>query len=477
MKKATVFLLALAMLLGIFGAVPALAEETTTIVWYVPGSMPENYDSVMAAVNEKLAPHGLQLDLQIVEFGDYDQKMQLISAARQDCDIMWVSSWLNRYDNNISNGAIMAIDEYLPEVPELDALLSNYWQYLKVGGKLYGVPVLQIMADQPGIVFDRALVEKYDIDVTTVKDYRDLDAIFEIIAENEPGIYPAANNSPTYDMQFWNEETGEYDLYPKIEDYYIDTETMQVMETEARLGIERDLAAKRREWAVKGWMHPDIATMTDKDSVWTSGKAFAKYSRVKPGNVAEWMRGYKLDVIEQPIGEAYISVGSVQSTINAIASSSKHPVEALKLLELVNTDVELYNMIIFGLEGQDYERVDETHIATIDGAYGVGAWTIGNQFNAYLTVEQEDGIWEETIALNESATPDPLGDFVFDRSNVESQMANIYAIREEYKPILDYGLDEADKTIDEREAKLATAGQDEVIAELNRQLAEWAAAQ
>lgn len=472
MKRITVFLVAMLMLAGVMALSPAVAEEVTTITWYVPGAAPQNYDNVMAAVNEKLAAHGLKLNLHIVEFGDYATKMQLISAAREECDIMWVASWLNSFSNNVSNGALMPIDEYLDEVPQLKELLDIYWQYMKVGGKVYGVPVLQIMSDQPGVVMLKDLVEKHKLDVTSVRDYLDLDPLLETIKANEPGIYPAANANMVPANQFYNRETGTYDYYPTVEEYYIDLKTMQVLEEEERLALELKTATKKREWFEKEYFHPDLPTMTDLDAVWKSGQAFAKYGRFKPGVEVDVYNRDKLEVVAIPTGNAYISVGSARSTVNGIASASKNPVKALKLLELVNTDKELYNMLVFGLEGQDYNWVDDTHIEKVDGGYSVAAWVIGNQFNAYYTVGQPEGLWEETIALNESAAPDPMGDFSFDRSKIENQIANVNAIREEYKKILHYGLDDPAKMIAEREEKLAAAGQAEILAEINRQLAE-----
>ena len=105
----------------------------------------------------------------------------------------------------------------------------------------------------------------------------------------------------------------------------------------------------------------------------------------------------------------------------------------------------------------------------------MGAWEVGNQFNAFLTEGQADGIWEETYELNESAMADPLGDFSFDRSKVETEMANVLAIREEYDNILRYGLDDPEPLMVERDAKLNQAGQQAIIDEINAQLAAWAA--
>ena len=476
MKKYLTLVLALLMVMSVCVMPAALADDVTTIVWYLPSSTPANFDSVMAAVNEKLAPSGLKLDLRPVEWGDYEQKMQLISSSRQECDIMWVSSWSNDYVNNVSNGALLPIDEYLPQVPALNDLLASYWQYMVVSGSIYGVPVLQIMANEPGIVVRKDIVEKYDLDLSGIHDYTDLDEIYALVAEKEAGVmYPTANMSVVQVSQLWDDDAQDYVYYPTVEGYLIDMDTLTVASPETRGAFELAYRAKVRDWYLKNYISKDLPTMSDQEALWASGQAFSKQSRVKPGNEAEVKAASGYDVIGVSMGKPIIDVGSARSTVCGISSCSEHPLEALKLLEIVNTDAEIYNLLIFGIEDQDYTRIDDTHIAQIPGAYGMGAWEVGNQFNAFLTEGQEDGIWEATLELNESAMADPLGDFSFDRSKVETEMANVLAIREEYENILRYGLDDPEALMAERDAKLAQAGEQAIIDEINAQLSAWAA--
>lgn len=478
MKRLLCCLLALALAAG-FGAMTAgtarAAAAPTTVVWYLPGSTPNNFDNVLAAVNDKLAASNLKLDLRIVEFGDYDSKMQLTASARENYDLVWTSSWLYIYDTNVSNGALMAIDDYLPQVPKLNDLIGKYWSYVKIGGKTYGVPNLQIMADQPGLAFRKDMVDKYNIDLSNIHTPADLTPIFQIIKDNEPGMNPIANGSMS--MSDWDAATQTYHYVPQVDYYTIDTDTMQVMDNQKRLDRELALYSVSRDWQLKGFINQDIPTLTDQDTLWNNGVAFCKYSRYKPGAEAELFASSKVENICIPTGLAVISVAAVRSTLNAVSSTSQHPLEALKLLEQVNTDKELYNLLIFGIKDEDYTMTDADSIKQIDGGYSLGAWEVGNQFNALFNNGQSKDLWQQTMALNDSALKDPLGDFSFDPANVQAEMANIDAVRKEYTPILQCGLDDPAKVIAEREAKLDNAGQQKVIAEINKQLAAWKAAQ
>ena len=56
--------------------------EPTEIIWMVRNEEPKNFDSVMAAVNEKLLKEkNMTLDMRFIAPGDYDTKMQMAMPA------------------------------------------------------------------------------------------------------------------------------------------------------------------------------------------------------------------------------------------------------------------------------------------------------------------------------------------------------------------------------------------------------------
>ena len=90
----------------------ASTEETTEIVWMIRGDEPKNYDSVMAAVNEKLkADVNMTLDLRFISPGDYDTKMQMAMAGGDDWDLCFTSHWANNYVNAAGKGAYLELSE------------------------------------------------------------------------------------------------------------------------------------------------------------------------------------------------------------------------------------------------------------------------------------------------------------------------------------------------------------------------------
>ena len=168
--------------------------------------------------------------------------------------------------------------------------------------------------------------------------------------------------------------------------------------------------------------------------------------------------------------------------MNAIGSTSEDPVKALQFLELLNTNKELYNIITFGIEGQHYNKVGENRIEVVkDSLYTMGnvGWQFSNQFNAYLQPEQEDGVWEETKAINASAKYSPLMGFSFDSSKVQLELSNCYYAYLEFINSFIWGVftkeGEFDRQYNKFLQKLEIAGASTVIAEMQKQVDAWLA--
>lgn len=477
MKRILTLLLAVALMTGVLAALPVSAEgeEPVTIVWYTPQFQPaysqDSFDNVLAAVNDLLAGDGLKLDLRLLDSGEYAQKVQLMSASREESDLIW-TGWMYTAQDAYKQGAILGLNEYMAEVPALSEEISIYTTGLYSGDELITIPCIQIMAEQHCWLFRKDLLDKYEVSVDEVKMPKDLTPIFEAILPNEPGIWgptdPAANSSWVYDY-----EKGEYNIYPSVGGHFlIDPETMQVMTDEQAREFDIEYYSVIREWWESGYINPDLPTMTNFDDLWKSGMALCTFAMNKPGveTTAKLESGF--DVVKVTWGLPIKMTG--EATTISVASQSKHPAEALKLLEIVYTNPEVYNLLIFGLEGADYEYVDDNHIRSIEGGYSGTSWSMGNQFNALLLEGQDDDIWAQTIKMNEDALLSPLEGFTFVSDAVDAEYANLKAVNDRYKPILNHGMDDVEKTLDEWYAARKAAGYDVIAEELNRQLKEFA---
>lgn len=441
----------------------------TVLTWYLRGSEPQNAEAVFAKANEYTKEKiGVTVDYKFVEPAGYEQKMNLLMSSGEEFDICWTSDWCNNYSGNAKSGAFVALDDYLDEYSDLkNSMPENVWELSKVDGKIYGIFCNQVWALPDGWWFNKEIADKHNIDLSKVDDMGDLTEIFEIIKEREPNMVPAhygdallAHNSMM--------ERGEI-----IENFYVDPVTYEVKDY-CRVSDEMmPYYELMREWYNKGFFPANIATASDADiTLAKTGKLFSGYSGCKPGGETELkeLYGFDVEVVELASPKKLVSL---QSTMNAISSTSKNVEKSLEFLQLVNTDKTLYNLLIFGIEGEDYKKIDENTIEKIDGGYQTDAWMIGNQFNAYVTKGQEPDVWEQTIAINNAAEVSEFAGFQFDNSAVKVMMAQVSAVASEYDPILKNGLADPEEKIKEYKHKLKQAGIDDIKSELQRQLNAW----
>jgi putative aldouronate transport system substrate-binding protein len=145
----------------------------------------------------------------------------------------------------------------------------------------------------------------------------------------------------------------------------------------------------------------------------------------------------------------------------------------------MNTNKQLYNLIVFGIEGKQYNKTGENSIELIpDSQYSGFTWMMGCQFNAYLLPGQADDVWEETKRLNAEAYEAPTLGFVFDRTNVKTEIANIDAVVKQDEQIQSYGLLELDDFLarmEESRTKINEAGLEAYKNELQSQIDAWKA--
>ena len=191
-------------------------------------------------------------------------------------------------------------------------------------------------------------------------------------------------------------------------------------------------------------------------------------------NEAEFAIAVGFDVVDIPTGKPGISAGSVLATMNGISSTSKNPERAMMLLELLYSDKDLYNMMVFGIEDKHYKKIDADFVEPIaDSGYAGLAWELGNQFNAYYTKGQIKGTWEETIKVNEEAVASPLLGFNYNGEPTKTENAQIDAVMAEYKPGLISGTLDPEKKLPEFLDKLKKAGIDKVIEDMQAQIDQW----
>ena len=445
-----------------------------TLKWYIPLNKQTDLELVNEEVNkittEKL---GIKIDMVIIDNAAYTERMNMNMAASDDYDICWIG-YLNTFVNAVSKGGLMKIDEFLEKAPALKEAIPEYlWGQSKYKGDTYIVPNVQTGVDRSALYFRQDLIEKYNFDITKITKTEDVEPFLQIILENEPDVIPFCVGSGVASLRSLDEEmklTGE-PLVVAVKDEttgkFTAMDGLEVADTYSR-------AKKLNEWYEKGYIRKDVATHTDDATDMRAGKYACWVSSWKPGGVIENETKYGYDIECTFVSPAFRSPNSASGSALAIGKDSKHPQEAIKFIELLHTDKELYNLICYGIEGMHYNKIEENRIELIkDSGYSPNAnWKFGTVFNAYLLPGQEDDVWEQTKIANETAKTNGLESFLFDNSQVKNIITNLNNVVQEYK-VVRQGWRNPDEYWAEFKQKLYDNGFQKYIDEYQRQLDEY----
>lgn len=478
MKKVLALLLALTLVAACFVGCDKkeASGDIPTLIWYVPGDSQDDIDAVMEAANKIVEKEiGARIDMKFISTGDFDEKMRLKMASGDKFDLCF-TGYINAYTKAAQMGGLEPLDELLKLTPDLVAATPQFfWDAAEIDGKIYAVPNQQIVAAQKALFIHKDLVEKYNVDVDAIKEYKDLEPFFEQIKKNEP------------DMWAWRNRNGYFKIGADTEEIISigigiekgDKENVKVIFTD-ELQPMIDGINLRYEWYKKGYMHPDVVSLGTDETNYLAGRYATDIQTYKPGVETNIKSVLKKDVVAcKNIHEPYISMGGGTSTMIGIGKNSQHKEKAMKFIELINTNKELYNIICFGIEGKHYDLTEDGFVKTKEGSgYAPEAdWKFGNQFNALVREGASKDVWEQTKAMNQEAIDkgnvSPLLGFTIDKTNIEAELSSLTSIRKQYATSYFIGVKPVDDGYWEYIDMMYDAGLEKVLKEVQNQVDDF----
>ncbi len=471
-------------------------SENISLRWIMngPGKQIDS-DRIWKKFNEILKQYlpGIEVDFEIIQAVEYNDRIHLMNAVDEQMDILW-TGYTNSFFSDIEENLYMPLNDLYEEYGKDMAKELEPWviDMGKINDMMYAIPNYQIMATSPiALKTPKKLADKY-LDAEKLQEcynnwendqnariefYNILTNYFQNIKNG--GELGSGIGVGTVRMFCGNPNID----YTGINSFLIDTDTMKVYnnyETE-----DYKLWCKNiNSWYKMGFVRPDA--MTIKDIGTDQGdKGYILWQHLYDSNVEiqeTKMRGYDVKVI--PLGENFYIKNGIPSTMTAISSKCAHPKEAMQLINLINSQKgkELYNLLIYGFEGEHYEKIGENRIRPFDyvvqgqpdSRYGLPKWAVGNTKNAFEVETSIENLKEYMESVDKSAIVMPTVGFTPDLSAYSEELAKLEAVYDKYVKTLDYGISENWKEIyDEFLYNLKEAGSDTIRDEIQRQLDEW----
>ena len=447
-------------------------ENIPVLTWIVPGTPQKDTEMVMEAVNEiTVKKIGAKVDMQFVDDSLFSDRMMMNFATGNEFDLCF-TGYINPYADAIQNNGYYDITDFFENSEKLKEIIPDYaLKKMVVDGRIYGIPNMQIITSSTGLFIQKDLAEEYGLDPDDIKCLEDLEPMLEWVKNNKPNIYPF--------------KTGRYgggfrDANPRVSE--IRSMLFAEWDEEGNVsfvpGYETDNWKKdvflMRRWFEKGYLRSDIASINDDENELYEKKYAAWRGAYKPGGEEDFNANYNFECISIQLTKESIAGGGAVAAATAIGKNSKNPELAFKLVEEVNTNVELFNLIAFGIEGRNYTRNNDGKIELEkNGGWLMrGAWKFGNAFNSYILTGQNENVWEQTKKFNDNAVRTPISEWVFDIRPVRDDLTKINFVNEKYS-MWGNGSEAPENYIDNYIQELKEAGIEKVTAEAQKQYDEW----
>lgn len=472
------------------GAENSTSGEITKMIMAFPTwtGAPADTEKIQEAMNEITRDKlGIEIELQIMDVGSYNQNMTLALSGGEQIDILSTMGFA--YANAVRQG-------YLKDLEEND-LLSTYGSGIveavgeenidacRVSGVLYGLPNNRDMAQGRGCAaIATEYLEGIGYDVSSDSE------IIKISLDELNDIY-AQLHEKYPDKEVYRPSAGSMSQFSNVDSLggnvfgvLLDNGKELKVENLFTSDFYMDYCKRMYDYNQKGYISQDAATDTTGVSEIVKAGALMSYTTGgKPGIKAQETNLCGRDMTIFQTMDDYVSSTSVASFPWAIPITAADPVSSMKYLNELYTNADLANILAWGIEGEHYQ-VGEDGLA--DYADGVDAstsgwnhsmgWLMPNQFLTHIWTGNSPTLWDELREFNSSAIVSAASGFTFDSTNVANEMTAVQNVYNEYQTSVEYGFVDPETGIAEMNEKMMSAGLQKIIDEKQAQLDAWAAA-
>lgn len=441
--------------------------DTPTLLMYQIGDKPKNYDQLMEIANKRIEDKiGAKVNIQYIGWGDYEQKMSVIVSSGENYDIALAKN----YVTNAQKGAYADLTKLLPEKAEAayKMLDESYIKVNTIDGKMYAFPVNANIFSQQMLTFNKKFVDKYNLDISKVKTYADVEPLLETIKEKEPKVMPIAvgqgfRAEAGFDFALGNglpfgvdlngdtkkiinpfEEKGMMTAYQTLHDFY-------------KAGyIAKDASTSNTEYPLDS-------------STW-----FARQETQGPFDYGDTIltQAAGQELVSKAISVPLKTTQAAQMASFVVSSGSKNIDKSVEFLGLLNSDPELLNGLVLGVEGEAWEKVGDDRSKLLEGYQPnmhMAAWNTANNKILYADETITDKQIEARDKSIEDAIESPILGFVFNTETVKNEISNLNNVMSQYLDGLNTGTLDPTVAVPEMNKKLETAGFSKVQKEMQKQ--------
>jgi putative aldouronate transport system substrate-binding protein len=479
---------------------PPKAAELPTLDYYFVAFQYKDEDmaQVEAAADAILAKNvGAKIKFHPMTFTDAPTKGTLLMNSGEPCDLVSFGGFVP-IAPAIQTGGIIPLEDLLPKyAPTVWGNFSTRaWESTRQkDGHIYGALNFDIGGIGGAAMWVRKdLVDKYNFDWQKATTPEAWEPFFDQVLKGEQGVIPLISSDPFWGRVWWPNLYG-YDP--------IDTSIGAKGDFGGSIGVKLDNPTRKvvavaftpeyqkavemnRSWYLKGYYLKTPPADAEMINIRSELKfsafyvPFGGFGSTKAMADNEWKSIPILTAfVQSPLVQSLYSSGSSYG----VCKTSKHPVEAVKFIEEVNSNPDLINLLNYGIKDKHWVWADEKN-KVITFPPGVDAktvgwnpntyWQFGDKRLMYLTTPEDIGLADRVAQAKKTAIISVMAGFTLDPSPIQSDIANVVSASSQYCDPVDKGLVDVEPGLKACQDGLKAAGIDKVLAEIQKQIDAWA---
>lgn len=471
--------------------------EIVEILWQYPYTMDtanEGFINMENALNEMMERDiGVHVTFQPVELLNAQNDAILAASSGEQLDIMLTA--FTSIGNVVNKGLVLPLDDLLAEYGQDIIAKSHTLEQCGYMGQTYGVTTGNVIANGYSYVMKKEYWDKYNLaeefgEYSDEKIYTldEIEKMFEIVKAGEGDNFYC--NIPWNDQEPLNRGYIEIDELGgslacgvlMLNRSFDDLTVYDLFETEEYAEYCRMVY----DWAQKGYFAPDAAVTTESpDTLVRQDNYLGMFS---------WGGAQELVDTNLPCETLILNTIPHYASYNggaviqwSLPITCANPEKAMEALNYIYKNKDAAALIQYGIEGQDYEVVqEEGDLKQIrylsenpqDLPYynGYGIWGSALEWPAIEPQPLDKGAKRQAYddAVPRTRFSAAMG-YSFDQSPVSSEIAAVNTVIEQYARSFNSGALDPEKALPEFIDALKSAGMDAVIQEQQKQLDEWAA--
>ena len=446
-------------------------DEPVRLVYYTIGEPDEGLEQVEEALNVLLLErYGFTVSYNRVGWNDYEAKLDSLFSTNGKFDIAF--AWTDNYVENALAGNWLDLTAYMEGIctETYEAVNEKLWKAAAVNGCIYGIPTNKELAVPMYFLYDRELVEKYDVDIGQYPTLESMEPLLRIISSEEPEYIPLflANSN----VNFASMGGYEYVTYADIPLVIRTGDASAMVVNLYETAYYRELLDTLHQYYIAGYINEDASVRTA-FSRFPEEKVFLRVASSGPESDVSFSSTFGYPIVTQCASDLVVTSESALGGVMAVNARTGHPEECAVFLNAVNTDPDIRNLLNYGVEGIHYELNDDGQVVYLTDNYRGVAYTQGNWFILKTVAGENRDKWDVYQEFNDIAIESPLLGFIPDLSDFAAECDNVGQVCRRYENALMTGTVDPDEFLPKLQEALEQAGIGILQQELQRQIHLW----